>query len=200
MWALVARCLVGLHGYSGAGAGPMFGDFEAQRHWMEVTTCLPIGEWYHQSKRNDLQYWGLDYPPLTAYVSWVFGRGAWAVVPALVELGTSRGHESLEGKVYMRVTVLAADCLVLLPALLRCAAAMRANRMAALLAPALLLIDHGHFQVASPRLSALTLTLTPRLSVQTPSWPRAGYFPSAVFPVRLVYLIYLELTYLILSA
>ena len=31
------RACVALHGYSGEGVPPMFGDFEAQRHWMEVT-------------------------------------------------------------------------------------------------------------------------------------------------------------------
>lgn len=48
----------------------MHGDFEAQRHWMELTTNLPISRWYFY----DLQYWGLDYPPLTAYHSWVLGK------------------------------------------------------------------------------------------------------------------------------
>jgi hypothetical protein len=24
----------------------MFGDFEAQRHWMEITIHLPIGDWF----------------------------------------------------------------------------------------------------------------------------------------------------------
>jgi len=74
------------------GTPPMFGDYEAQRHWMEITTALPIGDWYgcgrfglcslacgscltsvcehryRQTPDNDLMYWGLDYPPLT-YVS-----------------------------------------------------------------------------------------------------------------------------------
>lgn len=48
----------------------MHGDFEAQRHWMEITTHLPISKWY----LYDLQYWGLDYPPLTAYHSWLLGK------------------------------------------------------------------------------------------------------------------------------
>lgn len=47
----------------------MFGDYEAQRHWMELTVHLPPSQWY----KYDLQYWGLDYPPLTAYVSWLCG-------------------------------------------------------------------------------------------------------------------------------
>jgi hypothetical protein len=53
----------------GQGTPPMFGDYEAQRHWMELTTQLPLRQWY----MYDLEYWGLDYPPLTAYVSWVCG-------------------------------------------------------------------------------------------------------------------------------
>lgn len=28
---------------------PMYGDFEAQRHWMELTVNLPIGDWYISS-------------------------------------------------------------------------------------------------------------------------------------------------------
>ena len=51
----------------------MYGDFEAQRHWMEVTWHLPLADWYRATPDNDLQYWGLDYPPLTAYVSWALG-------------------------------------------------------------------------------------------------------------------------------
>lgn len=47
----------------------MFGDYEAQRHWMELTVHLPLKQWY----TYDLPYWGLDYPPLTAYVSWLCG-------------------------------------------------------------------------------------------------------------------------------
>lgn len=49
---------------------PMYGDYEAQRHWMELTINLPMSKWY----LYDLQYWGLDYPPLTAYHSWIFGK------------------------------------------------------------------------------------------------------------------------------
>jgi alpha-1,3-glucosyltransferase len=47
----------------------MYGDYEAQRHWLEITYHLPIRQWY----KHDLPYWGFDYPPLTAYVSWLCG-------------------------------------------------------------------------------------------------------------------------------
>lgn len=76
---------------TGAGTPPMFGDFEAQRHWMEITYHLSPSEWYKLLKlivfkistlsllryfntsNNNLSYWGLDYPPLTAYHSWICG-------------------------------------------------------------------------------------------------------------------------------
>ena len=35
---------------------PYGGDFEAQRHWMELTLHLPMKHWYS----HDLHYWGLD--------------------------------------------------------------------------------------------------------------------------------------------
>ena len=56
--------------HKGFNMAPMHGDFEAQRHWMEITSHLPVSMWYFY----DLQYWGLDYPPLTAYHSWVCGK------------------------------------------------------------------------------------------------------------------------------
>ena len=63
------RWSVSLWGYSGYQSPPMHGDFEAQRHWMEITKHLPVSQWYFY----DLQWWGLDYPPLTAYHSWLLG-------------------------------------------------------------------------------------------------------------------------------
>ncbi|MGH0179384.1 UNVERIFIED_CONTAM: hypothetical protein FKN15_002841 [Acipenser sinensis] len=36
-----------------AGKAPMFGDYEAQRHWQEVTYNLPVEEWF---------YYELDQP------------------------------------------------------------------------------------------------------------------------------------------
>jgi hypothetical protein len=108
----------------------MFGDYEAQRHWMEITIHLPISEWY----RYDLQYWGLDYPPLTAYHSWLCGvvyvicccvllrfltrlaRGSF-LEPSWFALNDSRGIETPMNKVFMRATVLVSDYLIYVPAL-----------------------------------------------------------------------------------
>lgn len=44
--SLLLRYMVSLWPYSGQGDKPMHGDFEAQRHWMEITTNLPLPQWY----------------------------------------------------------------------------------------------------------------------------------------------------------
>ena len=33
-------------GFSGQGKEPLFGDYEAQRHWMELTNNLEPKDWY----------------------------------------------------------------------------------------------------------------------------------------------------------
>ena len=71
---VVSRCLVATQPYSGMGEAPEFGDFEAQRHWMELTVNLPVREWYVEGPHNNLTYWNIDYPPLTAYFSWAWGK------------------------------------------------------------------------------------------------------------------------------
>lgn len=158
LFAVFVRQCVAAGPYSGMATPPMYGDFEAQRHWMEVTTALPVSEWYRETPDNNLSYWGLDYPPLTAYHAWACGRVAHRVRPGLVELHASRGHETYEGKFFMRWTVIASDLLFLFPPaylfFLRCAPAGAGEPRSAglvgwflfLLNPALLLVDHGHFQ------------------------------------------------------
>jgi alpha-1,3-glucosyltransferase len=169
--AVVVRVLMFSLPHSGEGRPPMHGDLEAQRHWMEVTSSLPLSSWYTgdgEGGDNDLQYWGLDYPPLTAFHSYLFGTVAQRAVPQLVELRASRGHESAPGKLFLRLTVLLSDLVVYVPACLALAAVVAAGARPAaelgrkrvagtalpslpllhllLLHPTLLVLDHGHFQ------------------------------------------------------
>lgn len=44
--SIILRTAVGLGGHSGYKTPPMHGDFEAQRHWMELTINLPTASWY----------------------------------------------------------------------------------------------------------------------------------------------------------
>ncbi|KXN88065.1 putative dolichyl pyrophosphate Man9GlcNAc2 alpha-1,3-glucosyltransferase [Leucoagaricus sp. SymC.cos] len=155
---------IGLGSYSGRGTPPMFGDYEAQRHWMELTLHLPFRLWY----KYDLQYWGLDYPPLTAYVSWICGVVAHQINPAWVELDKSRGIETETSKIFMRSTVIAWDMLVYVPALVMFVKTWQGNRsgrtqelalLTLLFQPALLLIDFGHFQYNSVMLGFTLLAI-----------------------------------------
>ncbi|XP_049838724.1 dolichyl pyrophosphate Man9GlcNAc2 alpha-1,3-glucosyltransferase [Schistocerca gregaria] len=165
--AIFLRWCVSLFSYSGQNKPPMFGDYEAQRHWMEITLNLPTKEWYFNTSNNDLQYWGLDYPPLTAYHSLICGYVARYINPEFVALKVSRGYESYEHKLFMRATVVVADLLVYIPAL--CCYFSEKSRgqinkfnkpnsqkarhdtyvaelFLALIYPGIILIDHGHFQ------------------------------------------------------
>ncbi|XP_078249070.1 dolichyl pyrophosphate Man9GlcNAc2 alpha-1,3-glucosyltransferase isoform X4 [Pogona vitticeps] len=101
---LIVRWTVSLGSYSGAGKPPMFGDYEAQRHWQEITYNLPIKHWYFNTSDNNLQYWGLDYPPLTAYHSLLCAYVAKLIDPNWIALHTSRGYESQRHKLFMRTT------------------------------------------------------------------------------------------------
>ncbi|XP_024444165.1 probable dolichyl pyrophosphate Man9GlcNAc2 alpha-1,3-glucosyltransferase isoform X3 [Populus trichocarpa] len=159
IFSLLLRVAVSLHSYSGAGTPPKFGDFEAQRHWMEITTNLPIKDWYFNTTNNDLSYWGLDYPPLTAYQSYFHGLFLKHFDPNSVSLFTSRGYETHFGKLLMRWTVLSSDLLIFFPAVLYFVLVYYGGNRSGgnksdvawhiaviLINPCLILTDHGHFQ------------------------------------------------------
>ncbi|KAD2805719.1 hypothetical protein E3N88_39096 [Mikania micrantha] len=160
----------GNKGSESRGDPPKYGDFEAQRHWMEITTNLPVNEWYQNTTKNDLSYWGLDYPPLTAYQSYVHGLVLKFFHPESVLLYTSRGHESYFGKLLMRWTVLTSDILIFFPAILWLIVVFAdqskgdkrniAWHVAMIVVnPCLILIDHGHFQ-ACINYNCISLGLT----------------------------------------
>ncbi|KAL5713869.1 dolichyl-P-Glc:Man9GlcNAc2-PP-dolichol alpha-1,3-glucosyltransferase [Ranunculus cassubicifolius] len=158
VFALLIRVMVSMYPYSGAGDPPKYGDFEAQRHWMEITLNTPVKEWYRNTTSNNLTYWGLDYPPLTAYQSYAHSLFLYFFHPSSVALFTSRGHESPFGKLLMRWTVLTSDVLIFFPAAIlfvmafyanggsQSRDAMSWNLVMILMNPCLILIDHGHFQ------------------------------------------------------
>ncbi|XLS97382.1 hypothetical protein HN51_040117 [Arachis hypogaea] len=110
---------------------------------------------------NDLSYSGLDYPPLTAYQSFIHGLFLRFVHPKSIFLFTSKGHESYLGKLLMRWTMLSSDLLILFPAVLYfvivCYGQPSGSRKSdvgwhialLLLNPCLIIIDHGIFQVCS---------------------------------------------------
>lgn len=152
------RVLVGYQPHSGQdnyhGLHAAYGgDFEAQRHWMELTWHLPLSVWYWY----DLYYWGLDYPPLSAYLSWICGGlSSLLVGPESVALEESRGIEDPVHKSFMRATVLVTDLLFYgtvawnftEPLLITQKHTFHSawSFVFVMIQPAILLIDHGHFQ------------------------------------------------------
>jgi alpha-1,3-glucosyltransferase len=167
--SILVRLLVARWPHSGQGQPPLFGDFEAQRHWMEITVKLPVRDWYWY----DIEYWGLDYPPLTAYVSWMCGMVCEWLIPESMALDESRGFEKPALKALVRGLVVALDALVWMPAALMALRALHrhgnsgrkgrseaapswsfySSSMAflpsaalALMQPSQILIDHGHHQ------------------------------------------------------
>ena len=94
------------------------------------------------------------HPSCPCTQSWVYGKAMQVVEPAAVALHSSRGYESPTSKLAMRVSVMLLDLVCLFPAALACAAVFggrdRQHQLVVLAAllfcPALLLIDHGHFQ------------------------------------------------------
>lgn len=153
--AFTLRTIVSLQPYSGYNKPPMYGDFEAQRHWQEITINLPISDWYTNTSDNDLMYWGLDYPPLTAYHSWINGWVAKKLNSSYVELHTSRGITTENHQHFMRNTVLFADLLLYIPAIIFAAQSIQPQAsplrkvlglVVSLFYPGQIIIDNGHFQ------------------------------------------------------
>ncbi|KAH6595089.1 hypothetical protein BASA50_006075 [Batrachochytrium salamandrivorans] len=163
---VLIKWAVSLHSHSGKHSPPMYGDFEAQRHWLELTTHLPRELWY----RYDLPYWGLDYPPLTALHSWLLGNLAHLINPSWVALDISRGNEDPNLIIFMRLTALLTESLILLPGIIWFSKLWFPSPTSwieknswiflMLLNPALIIIDHGHFQYNSAMLGLALLALS----------------------------------------
>jgi alpha-1,3-glucosyltransferase len=149
----------------------MHGDYEAQRHWMEITTQLPISQWYF----HDLEWWGLDYPPLTAYHSWLLGKIGEIIDPSWFALHTSRGLDDPTLKVFMRATVIISEYLMYIPATVifvrRLSKLQGGNTWttsialtAILMQPGTILIDHVHFQYNTVMLGFVMATMSSALA------------------------------------
>ena len=160
---ILIKILVGFFGYSGENDPPKYGDFEAQRHWMELTIYLSPDEWYTNSEHNEEKYWPLDYPPLSGYHSYILGKILNVFIPASVEFEYSHGYESINFKNVMRFFSLFSDLVVFHIGLhFFCYKIFIKNKInknkkplylnyfiiqiLILLNPLMIIIDHGHFQ------------------------------------------------------
>ena len=162
-FAILIKILVGQFGYSGEGDSPRFGDFEAQRHWMEIAIALPAKDWYTNSKLNRGDYWPLDYPPMSGYHSYLLGKILKIFMPKSVEFQKSKGYESPIFKLVMRFFSLISDILIfhvgvnLFCYYIFIYSKRKKNKkplfalyyivlLLILANPLMVIIDHGHFQ------------------------------------------------------
>ena len=157
--SIILKILTGLFGYSGEHDPPKFGDCEAQRHWMELTNNLPIKEWYTNSTLNPLSYWPIDYPPMSAYHSFISGYFVKLIYPQCIKLRNSWGFESPFHKKIMRFIALFSDfftyhiaCNLFVKFIF---IDNKINKkyhkyyitlIILLISPCLIIIDHGHYQ------------------------------------------------------
>eukprot|EP00917_Polyrhabdina_sp_WS-2016_P015293 GHVP01033296.1.p1 GENE.GHVP01033296.1~~GHVP01033296.1.p1 ORF type:complete len:717 (+),score=96.52 GHVP01033296.1:1498-3648(+) len=208
---VLIRLLAGLAPYSGMASPPKFGDFEAHRHWMEITNSLPVSEWYLDSSRNNLQYWGIDYPPLSAYHAKLIGLiGSLVLGKSPFLLGTSHGYESESLTIFMRLVNVFAEIIVLWPAVwklteeifCRIYVFMGSSRnfkdditrkriilsFIVLLSPPLLFIDHMHFQFNNISLGALIWSLV-FFARQQFSYSLSAYLMAVLFKQTFLYLV-----------
>lgn len=189
--SILFRWITSLYGHSGQSKPPMFGDYEAQRHWMEVTLNLDVADWYQNTTNNDLSYWGLDYPPLTAYHSYLMGVIADKIDPSFVTLFESRGIETVNHKLFMRSTVFISDLTIFYTSTF-----LVVNQLfnglkrthnhiltifLVLLNPSLVLIDHGHFQYNCISLGLAQLAIYWLLSKRSNELPLFSLISASVF-------------------
>ncbi|OAY75378.1 putative dolichyl pyrophosphate Glc1Man9GlcNAc2 alpha-1,3-glucosyltransferase [Ananas comosus] len=140
-------------------------DFEVHRHWLALTSSLPVSRWYVDASSP----WTLDYPPLFALFELLLALPASLLDPAIVRLRHGRDYSAPSAVLFLRLSAAAADLLLLLAAsrLSSSSSSSSSPRRGAptltlalvLWSPALLLVDHIHFQYNGYLLGILLLSL-----------------------------------------
>ncbi len=160
IFSILLKTLTGLYEYNGENKPPKYGNFETQRHWMEITINLKITDWYNDSVSNPKDYWPIDYPPLSAYHSYIFGYCFKYLIPDSMILFTSHGYENNLFKILMRLVCLFSDIFIFHFACFFYCKFIYLDRkfgnenyfkfyimlFILLISPIFIIIDHGHFQ------------------------------------------------------
>ena len=155
LFIVMIRAALFTQSYSGHYTPPLYGDYEAQRHWMEITVNFPTELWYKDTYETDPAYWKIDYPPLTAWHSFFCGILSLLIEPDSMKLFVSRGYYTQTHLLFMRTTVLVSELLVYIPAVLLFCHYLYGNIQSSvknmillllLLSSQMVLIDYGHFQ------------------------------------------------------
>ncbi|KAK8950387.1 putative dolichyl pyrophosphate Glc1Man9GlcNAc2 alpha-1,3-glucosyltransferase [Platanthera guangdongensis] len=136
-------------------------DFEVHRHWLALTSSLPLSRWYLDTSSP----WTLDYPPLFfAHFSLLLSLPASLVDPAITDLFAGQNYAAQSAVSFLRLSVAASDLFLLagvhrlskhFPPLQK-----RLTLALILCSPALLIVDHIHFQYNGFLLGILLISLS----------------------------------------
>ncbi|CAI4213692.1 unnamed protein product [Parascedosporium putredinis] len=182
MVAGLFRWAAGLWGYSGFHRPPLFGDYEAQRHWMEITAHLPISHW-------------------------ICGKIGNIINPAWFALFTSRGSDDPTLKIFMRATVIVSEYLIFIPATVIfvrrysrlngvSAWSMSLALTAFLMQPATILIDHVHFQYNTVMLGFVLASMSSLLAERY-MWAAVFFVAALGFKQMALYYAFAIFSYLL---
>ncbi|KAL1496741.1 hypothetical protein AB1Y20_014332 [Prymnesium parvum] len=126
-------------------------DFEVHRHWMALTSSLPLSHWYTDTTSE----WTLDYPPFFAYFERCLALLAPLFDAEMLTLSPTP-YASPPTVLYQRLTVIFADIALLVGA---SRLASGTSLRLTVLNAGLLLVDHVHFQYNGLLVGLLLLVL-----------------------------------------
>lgn len=136
-------------------------DFEVHRNWLAITHNLPLSEWYYA----DHSQWTLDYPPLFAYMEYLFSVIAAGVDGRIVEIDNLE-YDATTCVYFQRLTVVVSD-FALAFAAYKWSSLLKVDDHVSkvgvillLLANAgLIIVDHIHFQYNGVMFGILLLSM-----------------------------------------
>ncbi|XP_010544555.1 PREDICTED: probable dolichyl pyrophosphate Glc1Man9GlcNAc2 alpha-1,3-glucosyltransferase [Tarenaya hassleriana] len=135
-------------------------DFEVHRHWLALTHSLPLSQWYF----DETSPWTLDYPPFFAYFERFLSVFARLVDPKIVDLHEGIDYSADSVVFFQRITVIVSDLYLLFGVyrLTRSLDSMKRKLVWAMViwSPALLIVDHIHFQYNGFLLGWLLLSIS----------------------------------------
>lgn len=136
LWAsaAIAKLMMGMNSYRSS-------DFEVHRNWKAITANLKLEDWYYE----DTSIWTLDYPPFFAFFELVLGFPASYFYPEMLVIAKD-GYASDHTIMYQRITVIISE-IVLFIAIMKYTQSKAVEMMILVfLMPALIFVDHIHFQ------------------------------------------------------
>ncbi|GFZ00729.1 ALG6, ALG8 glycosyltransferase family [Actinidia rufa] len=135
-------------------------DFQVRRHWLALTHSLSLPNWYS----DETSPWTLDYPPFFAHFERFLSLFAKLVDPTIVDLHNGLNYKSPSVIIFQRLTVILWDTVLIygIYRLGRKLGSRERNLIWVLVvwSPALLIVDHLHFQYNGFLMGILLVSLS----------------------------------------